>query len=301
MRSDNKELGYEEFKTKVRGLLEEQLGDPDLIRTEKVTKLNGQELDSIYIARKGREMYPTCYLNHLYEMNREGMSLDGIVNMIIDLGMSEPDMERQQYMTLTDWNAAKDRVVVKLINTEMNGKMLEEMPGIPFLDLTVVFSVMFRSGRDSYHAAVNDSLFNDWNVSKEELYRIAFENMKRINPPKVISLSEMLETLCPEVFEDNTCGIDAPEITVIGSEDGGFGAAYMLDDSLLAQAAADMDDDVFIIPSSVHEVLLFPAGCSDREQLDSTVRAVNDSALMPGEYLSDHVYLYSRETGKITM
>jgi hypothetical protein len=73
------------------------------------------------------------------------------------------------------------------------------------------------------------------------------------------------------------------------------GAALMLRDDILSEAAEVLNDDFFIFPSSTHEVLLVPE-CTGFavEDLSEMVSAVNREQVMPQERLSDHVHYYDR-------
>ena len=63
-----------------------------------------------------------------------------------------------------------------------------------------------------------------------------------------------------------------------------------------------MGHDLYILPSSIHEVILIPAYDHDSyDELTSMVKEVNSTQLSKEEILSDHVYFYSRETGQISM
>ena len=72
--------------------------------------------------------------------------------------------------------------------------------------------------------------------------------------------------------------------------------------ALLHDFARRIGSDFYILPSSVHEVLLIPADNQiSMSTLSSMVRDVNSSQLAREEILSDHVYYYSLETDQITM
>ena len=78
-----------------------------------------------------------------------------------------------------------------------------------------------------------------------------------------------------------------------------FGILYQ---HLLHDFARRIGSDFYILPSSVHEVLLIPADNQiSMSTLSSMVRDVNSSQLAREEILSDHVYYYSLETDQITM
>ena len=76
----------------------------------------------------------------------------------------------------------------------------------------------------------------------------------------------------------------------------------MLYPDVLKKLADAVDDDLVIIPSSIHEVLLLPerlAGTS--RSLNEMVQEVNRQGVEPIDRLSDHVYYFRREGCLITV
>jgi len=72
--------------------------------------------------------------------------------------------------------------------------------------------------------------------------------------------------------------------------------------NLLHNLCEKLECDLYILPSSIHEVILIPAYDHDSyDELTSMVKEVNSTQLSKEEILSDHVYFYSRETGQISM
>ena len=60
-----------------------------------------------------------------------------------------------------------------------------------------------------------------------------------------------------------------------------------------------INNDLYILPSSVHELITVPASFGSCEDLKKTVRNVNDTVLVSDEILSYSVYRYSRKAGSI--
>ena len=70
--------------------------------------------------------------------------------------------------------------------------------------------------------------------------------------------------------------------------------------SLLEQAAEKLGGDFYILPSSVHECILVPAGRTvSSEILKEMVTDINHTQVEPQEVLANQVYLYSRLLNKI--
>lgn len=73
------------------------------------------------------------------------------------------------------------------------------------------------------------------------------------------------------------------------------GAILMTCKNLMDEIADFFKEDFYIIPSSIHEVILFPRSkAPSKKELDRLIQKVNQEYLDPEEYLSDHAYYYSK-------
>ena len=79
-----------------------------------------------------------------------------------------------------------------------------------------------------------------------------------------------------------------------------YGANALFYEGVLEHLANRKASDLFILPSSVHElILLKDDGNLNASELQRMVIEVNKSIVDKEEILSDHVYKYSRESEKI--
>ena len=70
----------------------------------------------------------------------------------------------------------------------------------------------------------------------------------------------------------------------------------MLYPDLLRRLSEKFSGSFYVIPSSIHEVLLLKATKDeDTAYLNRMVRAVNEQRVAPEEVLADHVYFYDAE------
>ena len=89
---------------------------------------------------------------------------------------------------------------------------------------------------------------------------------------------------------------------VLTNESNLFGAACIIYPNLLQHYAAEAQTDFYILPSSIHEVILVPTlDCDNYPELSEMVQEVNDTQLQDDEILSIHAYYYSRKSNEITM
>ena len=95
-----------------------------------------------------------------------------------------------------------------------------------------------------------------------------------------------------------------PGLFVATTESKMYGAAVIAQPDFMDNAAGVLKGDYYILPSSLHEVLLFrDDGLTDYKELEAMVRAINASEVQPADRLTDSVYHYDAgerlfETGK---
>ena len=74
----------------------------------------------------------------------------------------------------------------------------------------------------------------------------------------------------------------------------------MLYPDLIQDFADAIDSSFYIIPSSIHELLLLPAEHDEESrEIKSMIREINDTQVSEEEILSYSLYFYDREKGKI--
>ena len=80
------------------------------------------------------------------------------------------------------------------------------------------------------------------------------------------------------------------------------GAATILYKDALKTFAEEKEHDVFVIPSSVHEVILVPDdGTIPAGYIQRIIAEVNQTQLSPSEILSDQLLYYSRKDDCISI
>lgn len=63
-----------------------------------------------------------------------------------------------------------------------------------------------------------------------------------------------------------------------------------------------VDRDLYIIPSSIHELLLLPTrNTDDGGEIKKMIKDINDMQVEPEEVLSYSLYYYNRKEDKISM
>ena len=209
-----------------------------------------------------------------------------------------------------NFESVKRSVVYKLINTEKNGELLEDILHMDFLDLSIVFQCLVSEDELGMASMlVHNVHLRLWDVTVEELYKAARENTPKLMPHTIKSMAEVLleieESENPEGFDRDEHMeeyADKVPMYVLSNEKRVEGAACMLYHNLIRNFSDITGSSLYIIPSSVHELLLLPTkDTEEKEEIRSMIKEVNDMQVSGDEILSYTLYYYDREAGKICM
>lgn len=86
---------------------------------------------------------------------------------------------------------------------------------------------------------------------------------------------------------------------VLSNQKSTAGAAMVLYDDLLQEAARKIGGDLCVIPSSVHEVILAPGEGVNVLELQELIRDMNNRVVRPGDLLSNTPYMYDAQAHEL--
>ncbi len=261
-----------------------------------VQKVN-RTLDGISLTgeTEGMLIAPTIYINDMYEHYMACGDLQQVLQTAA-VGMDRVFQQTSQYQI--DLANVKDRIVFQLINTEQNRDMLANMPHREFQDLSIIYRWVVKVGAEGIQSAkVDNKLAEGLGFSEEQLFSLAAENTRKILPPHVFSINEMLQDM------GMMFGVARPEETmwIITNDKGIDGAASMLYEDKLHALAQEIGTDLYILPSSVHEVIAVSTGMGEPEELAQMVSEINMDQVALSERLSNQVYHYDKDLRKLTL
>ena len=299
-------MTYQEFKNHILTILQENLAHDAKISIQDITKNNDTHLDGLTVFSGGSNISPAIYLNNYYEQFRQGRSLQEICDDILGTYLDSRLAGNIDLSFFTIYDNVKPRIVPRLINYQCNRELLQTVPHRRFLDLAIVFHCMVKSDTDGAASIlIQNRHLAFWNITDEELYALALENAPSLLPPELYSMADVLKELSSPDSQFSAGDIPAQEILplyLLSSQNRLHGAICMLYPGLLSDFSARLGCSLYLLPSSIHEVLILPATYnSTPEDLADMVKEVNATQLSPEEILSDHVYCFSAETGKLSI
>ena len=292
-------MTYQEFLSDIQVQLAPRLAVGTTLQIQPVNKNNGLSYDGLIINSPGSNMAPTIYLNPYYHRYLEGVSLESICSDILDTYQNHMPYKNFDTSAFLDFDKVKSRLTLRLINYEKNRQLLREIPHIPYLNLAIVFYCLLEASETQQAAIlIYNHHLRHWHVDKESLFDLSLKNSPHLLPSQLENMKEILALFGEESPEEEP----TLSMYVLSNTYRSHGAAAILYPSLLSRIAAELQQDLIILPSSIHEVLLVPApDFPDYDAFRSMVREVNEMQLPDEEVLSDQVYLFSRESGEITI
>ena len=280
-REHMEKMSYEEFKAwaadEIRAWLPPEYADAD-VSIHRMEKL-GLVYDGMTVVRSGQRAAAAVNLTAFYDMYQEGRTAGDIIHEMADVAvMQAPQME---YSVFSDYEAAKDRLFIRVTNKETNADVLAGMPHKEVEDLAITYHVLVNHDQNGIAIApVTDDLLRHYGVTAEQLHEDAIANSQRMLPAQLDSMQNMLfgmmtpeasDTLRDEPYPGSTMLVLTNNVKLNG-------AAALFYPGVMDQAAERLGGDFIVLPSSTHEVIMIPAdGMTDFRSLEQMVKDINRS------------------------
>lgn len=328
---DNTSIDFISFTQTILKNLQEKLGSDYTVFSHNVKKNNGIELTGIVAKRTGRSTSPTIYINNFYRKDITKEETERVSDALFNEFRASEFEEDMDLSGFALFDRAKKKIVFKLINAEKNKELLRSVPHRLFHNLAIVFYYTVQEAPFYGKATilVRDNHMKKWGTNADELMEIAQQNTPVLLPSVIDDMADVMRGILSESLREDIAGakIGAKEkadlldekwfddlIDQMSRDDGSkkipmyvltnrqklYGAACMLYPEVLKKFAEKMRQDFYVLPSSVHEVILVPASAgTDQESLREIVTDINRTQVAEDEVLADSVYFYSRSRDKI--
>lgn len=294
-------MNYNEFKEELVEAVKEVLGKKARVEVEQMKKINKNDREGLVVSEVGKNISPILYIDELYSIYKSENCFHEIVALVVGECKKIPHIEGMEM--LDDWKQVKTHVKLELINQEWNELLLKEVPFETIEDLAVICRIeFFQSKEGKGGCIVNNDMLNSWNISKEELFRSAHENLKE-EGFYIIDLNTAIKEMTgKDMAMELGIEEEIPQQYVLTNKSKWKGACGILQTELLQDFSNQIGKNFFILPSSVHELIFVPDDKRlQTEELQEMVLQVNDTCVTNEERLSDHVYYYDRTKEKIEM
>ena len=290
-------MTYYQFVQAVESKMKEVVNEDMALSIYTAEKNNGVKRQGITIAQKGINISPTIYLEEYYEKYLDGCSVEKIANDVLRLYQEVRLPKSWDEDKINSYESIEDKIVYRLVNLEANSNLLKEIPYVAYLDLAVIFYVMLEV--NDYGTAcmlIRNEHLDMWKVTPDDIYMKAKENTWKLLPSEFHTMRAMMEEYKKS---GNYVGMDI--LHVLTNKLKSFGAAVILYDGVLEMVGDFLEDNYYVLPSSVHEVIIVseteaPWGGAG---LSEMVREINHTQVDEEDILSDTAYYYDREKKKL--
>ena len=316
-------MTFEEFKARtadeILSVMPEDYRGAEIALQE--IRKPGRTYTGLTVCLKKGEPTPLIDLEMFYEMLKEDRDYPKILDIMAETAQIRPPASYYgAYEDFEDYSAVRDRLMIRICSAGRDSEYLKDMPHRTVCDLAITYHIAFPLPDGTLSTVpVTREMLASLGVSEEELAENAMASSRRLFPEKIESLSAVVAGLAagdlPDVTGKELCGEGAsggeelPDAAGFAAGDIGAalvlttkgmvnGAAALFYPGVMGKIAALAGGDYYVLPSSVHELIILPAAAPlDLAALEETVKMANETCVPPQEVLSDHVYLYSVEKG----
>lgn len=254
------------------------------ISFNRINKQNRKGLHGCILQLPGAAASPTFYFEDLYEAYLNGTAPEDIAESLINFARENNLDSIPGNIDIDDYDCVRKNLGLMVIGEEKNREYLEDMIYKKIEDLALIPIIFTNDKYGTGCIKVREGFLKYWGVSAGEVLEEAILNAPRIMPPTFRQLNEILGS---QDEDDN-------ELFVISNSYYAGGAAVAFYPGFLDCIGKALGKDLFILPSSVNELILVTDSGQDPEVLLQIVKEVNRTQVEPGEVLTDAVYHYSR-------
>ncbi len=290
-------MEYEKFKEQFVEDLKERLeagGEKFSVDLNAVQKMN-QNYEAVTVKPEDAIIGVNLNMTEIYERYDRGMSYDTLVSEVAEKAdralHDHPDFNLD---AIQDYDQMKEKLSMEVVSAERNADLLEKVPHKNMEDMAVVYRFVLDSDSDGRGSIlVTNQLMDNYGITAEQLHADALQYAPVMRPAVIQTMAEtLLEMMGPEAKDMIPVLPDDP-LFVATVPDKIQGAGVLAYQDFMEQAAERVGGDFFILPSSIHEILLVrDDGTFDINHLEDMVKQVNETEVAPEDLLTDSVYHY---------
>lgn len=266
---------------------------------------NGQRRVGITFSRPGQEIAPVIYVEPFYKSVQQGEPLEDVMREIartVELGMkNRPPITASQ---ISEYDRIKEYLGVKLVNTKANRRNLKDITHIEMEDMSLIPVIRFPMPEQEMYGnmKITEELRKAWGVSVHDIFEQAWKNEE---PPVLQELGDAVsygedihDLFAVERLTNDT-------MYVLTNQRAIDGAIQIALPGVMKKLSELLPKGFFIIPSSIHETLIMPKGMEIQglemtpKEMGQMLRVINQGYVEKNEILSDRIYEYDKESGKI--
>jgi len=298
------ELNYEEFTEWLKQAIEKCMEEPIEVRFCTISKINRPEVKAMTILRSEENTSPAIELAPYYEEYQNGENIDNIAEKIVTIYKEAGESGKQDVSFYTDFEQARDHIICRLVNYEMNRRLLEAVPYLRYHDLALIY--YYQMSKETVRMGsilVRNDHLEAWGISPLQLHAVAVKNTKE-TPYCLTSVGTVVGNILGFVNPQEDETTEESLAYVLTNDEMYFGAVNIYFSDTLREVSSQIGGDYYVLPSSLHECMIVPISEWTRtgaSKLQAIVHEINHNPeyMQVEEILGESVYRYYSDTEKL--
>ena len=271
----------------------------------KFTNKEGDRLNITFAEHD--DAYEVCSVrvDEVYKAYHEGAKLNAIVNYI-----SNDVLHAKNYniydktKTLIDYDTAKSRLFVRLLNCDRNSDILKNVVHKTLGDIALTVCAIVDNRENLISTKILKSMVEKWRKTETDIFNEALENTYRATPPRIYKWEGVLcdESYAGESFmnDEDVCDLDKSfSGNILSTTRKTNGAVAVFLPGVAEKISELLDSYFYMVFTSIHEVMIHSTGSGvDLKDLKLVLQDTLREATPSSDYLTEKIYKYNRRTHK---
>lgn len=272
----------------------------------KFTNKEGDRLNITFAEHD--DAYEVCSVRveELYVAYQNGIRLNTIVDYICsDVLHAKSIYVYDKTKELMDYDTAKSRLFVRLINYDRNADILRDVVHKTLGDIVfTVYAIVDENEFGIVSTKVLKSMVKKWDKNEDDIFNEAIKNTYYLTPPRIYKWEGVLcdKSYAGESFmnDEDICDLDKSfSGNTLSTTRKTNGAIAVFLPGVAEKISELLDSDFYMVFTSIHEVMIHSTGSGVDPKdlklvLQDTLREVTPSS----DYLTEKIYKYNRKTHK---
>jgi hypothetical protein len=288
-------MDYEDFKQEFQAALKDELAERGMnaeLGFQRMEKMN-DSYDAITVKPVDSIIGLNFNAEKAFENYKAGEDMDEVVNSAADSVVKGfREAPKIDVDAITDYEQMKGKLSMEVVSADRNEDLLQNVPHEKMEDMAVIYRlVLDQTNEGNGTVLVTDQLMEHFGITQEQLRQDALESAPEIRPSEIRGMSEVMREINPDITPE--IPPEEEQMFVASVPDKIHGAGVIAYPNFMEDAAEKMGGDFYVLPSSIHEVLLVrDNGAITSNELENMVKDVNATQVEPEDRLTDHVYHY---------
>ena len=113
-----------------------------------------------------------------FDLYNAGIPISAIADKIVRVYEENAVSQQFDISFIDDFNATRNKIIFQLVNTERNAALLESIPSVPFLDLSIIFKIYLCSNSSgTVTVTITNKMMAHWKADIETIYNTKTERI----------------------------------------------------------------------------------------------------------------------------